>query len=86
MGRIHMNECCPTVFVSLAMVAAREPAQALRRPPDAKHRKLRKTNQKNFLVGPDLSTVIACRVTERQPGGNYRVGEALPRLADEEAP
>ncbi len=76
----------PTAFVLLALVSAREPAQALRKPPAVKHRKLRKTIHTFFLVGPDLSTVIALRVTERQLGGNCRVGEALPRLAKEESP
>lgn len=81
-----MRERGPAAFVLLVLVLAIGPAQAQQKPSDTKHRKLRKTIQTFFLVGPGLSTVVALCVTERQPGGSCRVGKALPRLAKEEAP
>lgn len=81
-----MRERGQAAFVLLVLVSVRDPAWAQQTPSDAKHRKLRKTIHTFFPVGPGLSTVIACCVTERQPGGNCRAGKALPRFAKEESP
>ena len=86
MGRSAGPNAALAAFVLFELVSVRDPAQAQQTRADAEHRKFRKTIQIFFLVGPGLSTAIACRVTERQPGGNCRAGEALPQLAKEGSP
>ncbi len=81
-----MREHGLEAFVYLVMVSVRRPAQLQGKPPDAKRRTPHNFIQTFFLVGPGLSTVIALRVTERQPGGNCRVGKALLQLAREGSP
>ena len=86
MGRSAGTNAALAAFVLFVLVSVRDPARAQQAHADAEHRKHHKTIQTFFLVGPGLSTVIACRVTERQPGGNCRAGEAVPQLAKEGSP
>lgn len=73
-----MRERGQGAFVLLASVLAASPAQAQKKVLDGQHRNLRHTIRTFFVVGTDLSTVIARCVTERQRGGGCLVGEALP--------
>ena len=66
-------------FIGLGGRSGQGPLAAGHRAPETPQ-----NHTKDIPVGPDLSTVIALYVTERQPGGNCRVGEALPRFAKED--